>query len=77
VNAAAVDAGPHLIDLRNVHRGDRITLRGKWDRGEGFRAFRIESVLSRTLSLGPRAGVILSRNDGEGSPADGMVCVHR
>jgi hypothetical protein len=43
VNAAAVDAGPHRIDLRNVHRGDRITLRGKWERG-GFRAFRIESL---------------------------------
>ncbi len=43
VNAAAVDAGPHRADLRNVHRGDRITLRGKWERGY-FRAFRIESI---------------------------------
>lgn len=34
------------IDIGDVHRGDRISLRGRWERGL-FHAFRIENVSSR------------------------------
>lgn len=33
-------------DLTDLHRGDRVTLRGRWERGT-FRAYRIENVSPR------------------------------
>ena len=36
----------HRLDLSDVRRGDRVTLRGRWERGT-FHAFRIESISAR------------------------------
>jgi len=44
-----VDARPvseergRRLQFADLHRGDRVTLRGRWERGT-FRAFRIESI---------------------------------
>jgi hypothetical protein len=35
------------IDLRNVRRGDAVTLSGEWLRGNSFAAYRIDGVNSR------------------------------
>ena len=40
--AVGEELGRHL-QFADLHRGDRVTLRGRWDHGT-FRAFRIESI---------------------------------
>jgi hypothetical protein len=46
VDGRAVDERHRRLDLGDVHRGDRITLRGRWDHGT-FRALRIDSISAR------------------------------
>jgi hypothetical protein len=43
IDTRAADDRHRRLDISDVHRGDRITLRGTWEHGV-FRAFRIESI---------------------------------
>jgi len=43
VELRGADERHRRLDIGDVHRGDRITLRGRWERGT-FYAWRIESV---------------------------------
>ena len=43
---AIADDRRHRLDVGDLHRGDRVTLRGRCERGT-FRAFRIENVSAR------------------------------
>jgi len=45
VDARAVDERHRRLDLGDVRRGDRVTLRGTWEHGK-FHAIRIESLRS-------------------------------
>ncbi|HEV2721121.1 MAG TPA: hypothetical protein VG323_13955 [Thermoanaerobaculia bacterium] len=46
VDTRVVDDRHPRLDIDNIHRGDRITLRGRWDHGM-FRAVRVESIRGR------------------------------
>lgn len=46
IDLRSVDERHRRFDIGDIHRGDRITVRGRWERGT-FYAFRIENVSPR------------------------------